>query len=111
MLRKIGLVLVVLSLSVVMASPAFAQNSLAESIIDRTFSDVFGSPSQSQYGQDPDEPPEGNVPPQAEQALCNSVVQNNAVPRFVQARIAEQFGLNCEPAGSFFDSFFDGFSF
>lgn len=111
-MKKMGLLLAVLSLSLVMASPAFAQQSLADRIIDRTFNQVFGSPSQSQY----DRPPPNannpnNVPPQARRALCGSIVQNRAVPLRVQRQIAQQFGLNCRPAGSFFGSFFRGFPF
>lgn len=111
MLKRIGLLLVVLSLSVLVASPAFAQQSLADRIIDRTFDRVFGSPSQSQY--DRPTPPNvgGNVPPQAQRALCQKIVRNNVVPVQVQRQIARQFGLNCKPAGSFLDSFFRGFPF
>lgn len=99
-------------MAMLLASPAFAQQSLADRIIDRTFDKVFGSPSQSQYNRPP--PPNannGNVPPQAERALCRSIVLNRAVPLRVQRQIAQQFGLNCRPAGSFFGSFFRGFPF
>lgn len=110
-MKRIGILLVVLSLSLVVASPAFAQQSLADRIIDRTFDRVFGSPSQSQYGQNPPPNANGNVPPEAKRALCQSIVRNRAVPVSVQRQIARQFGLNCKPAGSFLDSFFRGFPF
>lgn len=112
MSRKLGVIFASLALTVLVASPAFAQNSLAEDIIDRTFSDVFGSPSQSQYDQ-PGDPDDGGVdgavvlPAGAVQGLCSGIVQNNAIPSFIQIEIAEEFGLSCEPSGSFFDSFFD----
>ncbi|MEJ7872176.1 MAG: hypothetical protein WKF67_07935, partial [Rubrobacteraceae bacterium] len=113
MLKRIGLLLAVLSLSVLVASPAFAQDSLADQIIDRTFDDVFGSPSQSQYDQPGDDGGDEDVflPAGAVQGLCGGIVQNNAIPFFVQVDIAQEFGLSCEPSGSFFDSFFDGFPF
>jgi hypothetical protein len=110
MLKRIGLLLAVLSLTVLVASPALAQDSLAEQIIDRTFSDVFGSPSQSQYDRPGDDgATDGGtvLPAGAVQGLCGGVVQNSAVPFFIQIEIAEEFGLSCEPSGSFFDSFFD----
>jgi hypothetical protein len=109
--KRLGILLVVLSLSLVVASPAFAQESRADRIIDRTFDRVFGSPSQSQYDQPTPPNANGNVPPQAQRALCRSIVRNNAVPRSIQRQIARQFGLDCKPAGSFLDSFFRGFPF
>ena len=121
MSRKLGVIFVSLALTVMVASPALAQSSLGDSIenltnslIERTFSDVFGSPSQSQYDRPGDDgPANGDVvlPAAATQSLCNSVVQNNAVPFFIQTEIAESFELDCEPSGSFLDSFFDGFPF
>lgn len=103
--------MVVLSLALLVASPAFAQNNLADRIIDRTFNDVFGSPSQAQYNRP--EPPRvrGNLPPQARQALCQNVVRNGAVPQRIQVKIKRAFGLSCKPSGSFLDSFFRGFPF
>lgn len=94
--------LAVLSLSVLVASPAFAQDSLADQIIDRTFDDVFGSPSQSQYDQPGDDGGDEDVflPAGAVQGLCGGIVQNNAIPFFVQVDIAQEFGLSCEPSGS-----------
>lgn len=101
----------VLALAMLMATPAFAEQSLAQQIIDRTFDDVFGSPSQSQYNQ----PGGGNVnvvlPAGAVEGLCGKVVQNSAVPSFIQQDIAQKFDLKCEPSGSFLDSFFAGFPF
>lgn len=111
MLKRIGILLVVLSLSLVVASPAFAQQSLADRIIDRTFDKVFGSPGQSQYDRPAPPNVRGNVPPEARRALCQSIVRNRAIPLSVQRQIARQFGLNCKPAGSFLDSFFRGFPF
>ncbi len=110
-MKRVGILAGVLVLSVLLASPAFAQNTLAERIIDRTFDDVFRSPSQTQY--DRPEPPRarGNLPPQARRALCQSVVRNRAVPLRVQRQIRQSFGLNCRPAGSFLDRFFRGFPF
>lgn len=122
MLRRLGIVFVALALTLLVASPALAQSSLGDSIenftndlIDRTFSDVFGSPSQSQY----DQPGAGGggggtgggaaVSPEVGQNLCSSIVQNEAIPSSIQSQIAEQFDLDCEPSGSFFDSFFGGF--
>jgi hypothetical protein len=105
MLKRVVLLLTVMSLTVLAASPAFAQS--ADRIIDRTFDDRAGSPSRAQYN-----PPnngggqQGNLPPQARKALCKSIVRNTSVPRFVQVRIARQFDLNCRPAGSFLDRFF-----
>lgn len=111
-MKRLGILLVVLSLSLVVASPAFAQESRADRIIDRTFDRVFGSPSQSQYDRPPPPNANGNnVPPQARRALCQSIVRNRAIPVNVQRQIARQFGLNCKPAGSFLDSFFRGFPF
>lgn len=112
MLKRLGLVLVVMIAAVLVASPAFAQDSLADRIINRTFNDVFASPSQSQY--DRPTPPRvnrNNLPPQARQALCGAVVRNRAVPLRVQRQIKRQFGLSCKPAGSFLSSLFSGFPF
>lgn len=111
--KKLALLLAVLSLSVLVASPALAQQSLADRIIDRTFDDVFGSPSQSQYDRPGDDGDGNNVvlPAGAVQGLCGGIVQNNAIPRFVQVDIAQEFNLDCEPSGSFLDSFFNGFPF
>lgn len=110
MLRRLGILGVVLTLAVLMASPAFAQQNLAQQIIDRTFDDVFGSPSQSQYDRPGDDGGDNDtvLPAGAVQGLCSGVVQNNAVPLFVQVDIAQEFGLSCEPSGSFLDSLFDG---
>lgn len=112
MFRRLGPVLVALSLMILVASPAFAQ-SLADDIIDRTFDDVFGSPSQAQYNQPGGGGggPKAKVPPEAAQALCGAVVHNNAIPFFIQAQIAQQFGLSCKPSGSFLDGFFSSFGF
>jgi hypothetical protein len=113
MLKRLGILLSVLAFSLLLASPAFAQNSLAERIINTTFQNVGLSPSQSQYGQPGGGGAGGNVqlPAEARRALCSSVVRNRAVPRPVQANIARQFNLSCRPAGSFLDSFFGRFRF
>jgi len=110
-LKRLGILLVVLSLSLVVASPVFAQENRADRIIDRTFDRVFGSPSQSQYDRPTPPDANGNLPPRVERALCQSIVRNNAIPRSIQRRIARQFGLDCRPAGSFLDLFFRRFPF
>lgn len=119
MSRKLGILFASLALTLLVASPALAQSSIedfTDSLIDRTFEDAFGSPSQNQYDQDGDDgdggAPGGTfLPAAATQSICDNVVQNNAVPSFVQTQIAQAFGLSCEPSGSFLDSFFDGFPF
>lgn len=111
MLKRLGVLGAVLALTMLLASPAFAQQSLADQIIDRTFADVFGSPSQSQYDQPGDDNNNVVLPAGAVQGLCGGIVQNNAIPLFVQIDIAQEFDLGCEPSGSFFDSFFNGFPF
>ncbi len=106
MLRRLGILAAMLALSMLLASPAFAQDSLAERIIERVFNNVFDSPSETTYDRPGDDGPVAGVPPRAERALCANIVRNRAVPRFIQVRIARTFGLPCRPAGSFLAGFF-----
>jgi len=107
-LRRLGMLAAVLALAMLLTSPAFAQDSLADDIINDIFDGGSDSPSQTTYNQPGDGGPDASVPPQVAQALCETIVQNEAVPTFVQTEIAEQFGLGCEPVGSFLDAFLDG---
>jgi hypothetical protein len=108
MFKRVGILLSVLAFSLLLASPALAQNSLADRIINVTFKNVGLSPSQSQYGQPGGGGGGGSnvvLPRGARQALCSGVVRNRAVPLSVQRNIARQFDLRCRPAGSFFGQF------
>jgi hypothetical protein len=97
-----------------MAAPAFVESSLGDSIesftnslIDRTFDDVFGrqvSPSMASlairlggWGV--------VFPAEATQNLCNNIVQNDAIPSSIQTEIALAFELNCESSRYFFNGF------
>ena len=101
-MRRLGILAAMLALSMLLASPAFAQDNPAERIIERVFSNVFDSPSETTYNQPGDDGPVAGVPPRAARALCANIVRNRFVPRFVQVRIVRTFGLSCRPAGSFF---------
>lgn len=122
MLKRLGLVIAMLSMTLVVASPAFAQSSLGDSIesftdslIERTFSEAFGSPSQSQYDQTGNTGGNGGggvdgggavLPAGASQDLCENIVQNESIPASIRFEIAEDFGLDCGPSGGSGDSFF-----
>lgn len=108
MLGRVGILATVLALSVLLASPAFAQDSLAERIINDVRNNISNSPSQTTYDEPGDDDTDAGVPPQVAETLCDSIVGNDAIPTFIQAEIAEAFGLGCEPVGSFLDAFLDG---
>lgn len=98
-MKRLGLLLIVLSLSIFVAAPAFAQDGGKDGAADRTF-DNARTPSQTQYDRPAPPPGRTILPPEAQKALCGAIVRNRAVPMFVKRQIVRMFGLPCKPVKS-----------